>query len=327
MAETTVLEILRKGVDAWNLWRAQRRDRVDLSGADLSGAQLLGANLIRVDLRNADLRGADLSWCNLSGANLSGASFLRADLRIAQLIEANLVRTDLREADLRGTGLSDSDLRGAKFARAKMGGTVLGNVALSETEGLDTVEHVGPSTIGVDTIYRSKGAISEVFLRGAGVTDTFITYIRSLVVKPIEYYSCFISYSSKDDDFARRLHAHLQANHVRCWFAPEDLKIGDRFRDRIEESIRIHDKLLLVLSTDSVNSPWVQTEVEAALERERRENRSVLFPIRLDNAVMETTQAWAADIRRTRHMGDFTRWKDHDGYQDGLKRLLHDLGQ
>jgi hypothetical protein len=114
---------------------------------------------------------------------------------------------------------------------------------------------------------------------------------------------------------------------VRCWYAPEDLKIGDRFRDRIEESIRFHDKVLLVLSANSINSPWVQTEVEAALERERREKRSVLFSIRLDEEVMETTQAWAADLRRTRHIGDFSRWKEHDSYQAAFSRLLRDLSQ
>ena len=33
----------------------------------------------------------------------------------------------------------------------------------------------------------------------------------------------------------------------------------------------------------------------------------------------------AADIRRTRHIGDFTDWKDHDSYQQALKLLLRDL--
>ena len=51
----------------------------------------------------------------------------------------------------------------------------------------------------------------------------------------------------------------------------------------------------------------------------------MLFPIRLDDAVMETGQAWAADIRHTRHIGDFTRWKDHDAYQQAFQRLLRDL--
>ncbi|MGD1103042.1 MAG: TIR domain-containing protein [Terriglobia bacterium] len=44
--------------------------------------------------------------------------------------------------------------------------------------------------------------------------------------------------SLKDDDFAQRLHADLQQKGVCCWFAPEDLKIGDKFRTRIAEALR-----------------------------------------------------------------------------------------
>jgi hypothetical protein len=40
---------------------------------------------------------------------------------------------------------------------------------------------------------------------------------------------------------------------------------------------------------------------------------------------METDRAWAADIRRTCHIGDFTRWKDHAAYQKAFDRLLRDL--
>ena len=87
----------------------------------------------------------------------------------------------------------------------------------------------------------------------------------------------------------------------------------------------MHDKLLIVLSENSVRSVWVQEEVEACMERERRENRPVLFPIRLDDTVMETTEAWAASIRRQRQIGDFHDWKNHDAYQNGFKRLLRDL--
>jgi hypothetical protein len=150
------------------------------------------------------------------------------------------------------------------------------------------VEHKGPSTIGIDTIYLSQGNIPEAFLKGAGVDDTFITYIRSLVGKPIEYHSCFISYSSNDDIFARRLYADLQSNNVRCWFAPEDLKWGERIRHGIDEAIRLHDKLLLILSRQSVASGWVEHEVKTALVKERKEKRVVLFPVRVDNAVLES---------------------------------------
>jgi hypothetical protein len=45
---------------------------------------------------------------------------------------------------------------------------------------------------------------------------------------------------------------------------------------------------------------------------------TVLFPIRLDDAVMKTDRAWATDIRRTWHIGDFCHWKDLDAYQKAL---------
>jgi hypothetical protein len=206
-----------------------------------------------------------------------------------------------------------------------MGWTQVGNINLNNCKGLDTVKHIGPSSIGIDTIYRSGGNIPEVFLRGAGVPEDFITFMKSLVGKPIEFYSCFISYSSRDQEFAERLHADLQRKNVRCWFAPEDLKIGDRLRPSFDEAIRVHDKLMVLLSENSVSSPWVEKEVETAFEKERREKRTVLFPIRLDDAVMETNEAWAADIRRTRHIGDFKDWKNHDSYKKAFERLLRDL--
>jgi hypothetical protein len=103
------------------------------------------------------------------------------------------------------------------------------------------------------------------------------------------------------------------------------MKIGDKFRVRIDEAIRVHDKLLLVLSKHSVMSDWVEKEVETAFERERQRRQLVLFPVCLDKAVFDIETGWAADIRRSRHIGDFRRWKRHETYQVALERLLRDL--
>jgi hypothetical protein len=121
------------------------------------------------------------------------------------------------------------------------------------------------------------------------------------------------------------LHADLQDKGVRCWFAPEDLKIVDEFWSRIVESIQGYDRLLLILSEHSVKSRWVQNEVVAALEKEGKENRIVLFPIRIDEAVVQSDVGWTAAIRRQRHIGDFRQWKDHDAYHQAFQRLLRDL--
>jgi hypothetical protein len=342
------LDILQHGAEVWNGWRADNpEEKPDLSNANLRWKDLRNINLYKTDLtasnlHHANLIGAYLCYANLTGAYLSNADLRSAylgwanltqvDLATAHLLEANLRNVNLSGANLRGATLLSADLSranlsGADLSEATVGWTLFTEIDLSAAKGLETLQHTGPSTIGIDTIYKSGGKIPDGFLRGAGVPDNFIAHLGSLVGRSIEFYSCFISYSTKDQEFAERLHNDLQAKGVRCWFAPEDLKIGERFRDRIDESIRLHDKLLIVLSKTSIASPWVRREVEAAFEREDRQKSksTVLFPIRIDDAVMESNEAWAADIRRTRHIGDFSRWKDHDSYQKAFERLLRDL--
>jgi hypothetical protein len=153
--------------------------------------------------------------------------------------------------------------------------------------------------------------------------------------RPIEFYSCFVSHSSQDAPIAQRINDDLRKNGIESWYAPEDLKIGDRFRLQIDESIKLHDKVLLILSRSSVRSTWVESEVETALEHERRRSQdlpendwrsaTILFPICIDDAVFEASSGWAAEVRRTRHIGDFRSWQDPDRYEAALKRLLRDL--
>ena len=83
--------------------------------------------------------------------------------------------------------------------------------------------------------------------------------------------------------------------------------------------------MLLILTEKSIVSPWVEEEVEKALGRERRDKKLILFPIRLDDAVMETDVAWAASLHLIRHIGDFRKWKNHDQYQKAFERLMRDL--
>lgn len=302
-----------------NLERANLGE-VDLSEANLSEAMLMNTNMFHANLGGTNLKGADLILVNLDGADLS-----RANLSNATLTETLLSGADLNKAILSFATLNMTDLKGANLREVIVGSTIFVDIDLSLAEELESVIHEFPSSIGIDTIYRSKGHIPEVFLRGVGVPDSFLEIMPSIVNRPIEYYTCFISYSSKDQDFAQRLYADLQSKGVRCWFAPEDMKIGDQIRSRIDEAIRINDKLLLIISEHSVESEWVEKEVETAFEREHQQNRLVLFPIRLDDSVMKAPQAWAADIRRMRHIGDFTRWKNHDDYQKAFSRLMRDL--
>jgi hypothetical protein len=81
------------------------------------------------------------------------------------------------------------------------------------------------------------------------------------------------------------------------------------------------------LSKDSIASDWVEDEVKTAYEEERTRRATVLFPIRLDSAVMETKEAWASKLRADRHIGEFEQWKNQDSYQRSVERVLRDLKQ
>ncbi len=334
MANEEHLRRLNLGSTHWNTWRKANASIVDLMGADLLGADLSGA-----DLSNANLVGADLSSSNLSHANLSSAMLTDADLREAQLSgarlsNANMINTDLRVANLTGADLSRailydanltrSFLHGADFTEAHLFQTFFILVDLANVIGLETCTHRGPSNIDHSTLMMS-GSLPLRFLRGVGLPDLFIEYVPSLVGQAIQYYSCFISYSTRDQEFAERIHADLQDKGVRCWFAPHDMPIGGKILDEIDTAIRLRDKVVLILSEHSILSDWVEDEVLKAFAEERRRGQAVLFPVRLDNVVMDTSEAWAVKLRDQRNIGDFRDWKDHAGYTRTFERVLRDL--
>jgi hypothetical protein len=58
---------------------------------------------------------------------------------------------------------------------------------------------------------------------------------------------------------------------------------------------------------------------------ERRRRRIILFPARPDDAVMDTSEAWAVKLRDQCNIGDVRGWKDYDRYKTSFQRMLHDL--
>jgi hypothetical protein len=191
---------------------------------------------------------------------------------------------------------------------------------------------VFPSSLGVDTIYKSKGGIPESFLRGAGVPDDLIKFLPSRV-GPGKFYSCFISYSHKDEEFCTRLHSRMQAEHLRAWRAASDMPGGEKLHEEIETQIPNFDKFLLVVSPHSMESDWVKTEIRIALKAAEKTGKPKPFPIRLCD--IETVKEWkffdadrgrdlAADIRAY-HIPDFSKWKDGDAFESAFARLLKDL--
>jgi hypothetical protein len=230
-------------------------------------------------------------------------------------------------ANLYVVKLTAANLCGANLTNALVGLTEFVRVDLSGVTGLDSTRHASPSTIDLETIYRSKGRISEVFLRGAGVPEDFIVYMKSLAGKAIEFCSCFISYSSQDADFAQRLFNDLQARNVRCWKFDENAKWGEPVWGEIDTAIRHYDKLVVICSKHSLESPPVIREIERALQKEDREHRNVLFPIRIDDYLFdEWEHPRKADVV-SKVIGDFRGSDNLAAYAKAFPRFLDALNR
>ena len=293
MANPEHVAKLKEGVEAWNKWREEKIEiEVDLSeailnhtdlkgtflfeanlsganlieaqmsGTNLNGANLSGANLSGADLSEAKLDYTDLSAANLSGANLSGAVLADAQMSGAFLSEANLTGAYLSRADLDKANLSGANLSGAYLGYAILVETVIADVDLSNAEGLEEIEHWGPSIIDHRTIALS-GELPNVFLRGIGLQNWQIedakllqpglsnAEINDIIYRvydlrahqAIQISPLFISYSHTNTLFVDALEKKLIARGVRFWRDIHDMKAG-KMEKQVDRAMRLNDTVL-----------------------------------------------------------------------------------
>jgi TIR domain/Pentapeptide repeats (8 copies) len=323
-----------------------------LPNCDLRNRDFYGYELVSVDFSNGSFvrskfNAVNFEWLpgrpfqaksNLSGCNFRSAKFVGTSFGFTSAVDSDFSHAEFNgarvdKADFRNSIFSkaliaaefnDTDLTGADFDNAYIMGAKFTNVDLSKTRRLGKAQLYPPVTIDARSLMKS-GALPRSLYRACGLTDKASGALQKILHSGPKRTKAFISYSSRDESVVKKIQSDLEDHGIETWFAPRDLPIGAETRSTLDKAVLGANKLIIVLSKRAIVSDWVQQEVELAIERDRTSKRPFLIPIRIDNAVLKSRIGWAAYLRRTRNIGDFSSPHRDAQYFESLGRLISDL--
>jgi hypothetical protein len=131
-----------------------------------------------------------------------------------------------------------------------------------------------------------------------------------------KYHGIFLSHTGLDKPFVRQLRKDLRAHGVeRVWIDEAEIEIGDSLIAKIDEGMKLCRYIGVVLSTKSIQAPWVKKELDVAMNREISGGEVVVLPLLYEKCKVPTFLAGKL-------YADFT---DPDTYEDVLEKLLRRL--
>lgn len=370
MANSEHLKILKKGVEAWNKWRDENQDeKPDLSGVDLTKCEFTGANFSNTNFNKARLHLWSVYDCDFSESNLTDiaaqASYWRnARFRGAHisgdLVLSRMYVADFSGASVQGCGLIDAELRFLRLNRTNfapyLSSTVINSwtIIASDLSGMPlhptSAQHEYPSNVDIETLQRTASGLRkhserisafDKFFQESGLPDEIIKVFDSWArpsstitdgtIEEANFYSCFISYSHSDRTFAKRVHDGLTDHGIHCWLDAHEILPGDDIYDMVDQGINQWDKILLCCSQNSLNSPWVDRELDKALQKEeklwRERGRKVLaiIPLDLDGFLFEWNSG-KSSMLKSRLAADFKDWQNDSAKFEGqLNKIVRSL--
>lgn len=128
--------------------------------------------------------------------------------------------------------------------------------------------------------------------------------------------SIFLSHSSKDKEFVRRLAKDLHQAGAQVWIDDGEIKLGDSLIEKISEGVDEMDYLAVVLSKNSVESEWVKREINIALTGEVINKKVKVLPLVLDDCKIPA-------FLRDKLRADFSR---PEKYQVSFEMIVDKLG-
>jgi len=123
----------------------------------------------------------------------------------------------------------------------------------------------------------------------------------------------FFAYSFKNKEFVEGLANDLREKGIRTWLPAEQIRPGDILERRIEEGIETSGYLIVIVSRASIESKWMQLEINMALEREQKGKWPKIIPVLIEDV----------SIPMSIHERVYIDFRQN--YENGLKRVVETI--
>lgn len=172
--------------------------------------------------------------------------------------------------------------------------------------GVEIVE--GQSRYWMLTPPTTESSVVELVKAACTLEEEAVIYSK--------YHGIFLSHNSEDKPFVRNLKELLQEKGVqKVWVDEAEILIGDSLINKIQEGINQTEYFGIVLSKNSIQSPWVQKELEQAMMMEITRRNVKVLPLLLE-------QCELPGFLQGKLYADFTT---QDVYEKSIDKLLRRL--
>ena len=125
----------------------------------------------------------------------------------------------------------------------------------------------------------------------------------------------FISFSSKEYEFADNIRNYLSQSDISVFLAPVSISAGSKWNDEIKRNLKVAKWVIFLASKNACNSPYVQQELGGAIFSSEKKLIPIVWEFEPENLPGWVKEYQAIDIRNAS--------KDFLARQ--LDRLVHDI--
>jgi hypothetical protein len=151
-------------------------------------------------------------------------------------------------------------------------------------------------------VFFSLGSISKILLSlfigfFGSILGGFLAYFFAALSKPRPDVKVFISYTQQDRQIAIRLSKALRNAGFQAVIDQNTILIGDNIEEKIREGIKDSQFFVIILSTASVDSSWIEKELNLA-----RSMSKLIIPVLVEKVTVPES---IADIQYADLSEDF----------------------